>query len=37
MTSIWPAPAVFQKLIEQLVGDISSMACYVDDIVITGR
>ena len=31
------APAVFQKLIEQLVGDIPGVACYLDDIVVTGR
>ena len=31
------APAVFHKLIEQLVGDIPGVACYLDDIVVTGR
>ena len=31
------APAIFQKLIEQLVGDISGVACYLDDIVVTGK
>ena len=30
------APALFQKLIEQLVGDIPGVACYLDDIVVTG-
>jgi len=30
------APALFQKLIEQLVGDIPGVACYLDDIVGTG-
>ena len=31
------APAIFQKLIEQLVGDIPGVACYLDDIVVTGK
>ena len=31
------APAVFQKFIEQLVGDTPGVACYQDDIVVTGR
>ena len=31
------APAIFQKFIEQLVGDIPGVACYLDDIVVTGR
>ena len=30
-------PALFQKLTEQLVGDIPGVACYLDDIVVTGR
>ena len=30
------APAVFQKFNEQLVGDIPGVACYQDDIVVTG-
>ena len=30
------APALFQKLIEQLVGNIPGVACYLDDIVVTG-
>ena len=31
------APAVFQKFIEQLVGDTPGVACYQDDIVVIGR
>ena len=31
------APAVFQKLTEQTVGDIPGVACYLDDIVVTGK
>ena len=31
------APAVFQKLMEQIVGDIPGVACYLDDIVVTGK
>ena len=31
------APAIFQKQIEQLVGDIPGVACYLDDIAVTGR
>ena len=30
------APALFQTLIEQLVGDIPGVASYLDDIVVTG-
>ena len=30
------APALFQKLIEQLVGDIPGVACYLDDIIVIG-
>ena len=31
------APAIFQKFIEQLVRDIPGVACYLDDIIVTGR
>ena len=31
------APAVFQKLIEQMVSHIPGVACYLDDIVVTGK
>ena len=31
------APAIFQKFIEQLVRDIPGVACYLDDIMVTGR
>ena len=31
------ACAVIQKFIEQLVGDIPGVACYLDDSVVTGR
>ena len=31
------APAIFQKIMEQTVGDISGVACYLDDIVVTGK
>ena len=31
------APATFQKVIEQTVGDIRGVACYLDDIVVTGK
>ena len=31
------APAIFQRIIEQTVGDIPSVACYLDDIIVTGK
>ena len=39
MTPTWPelCTCCFQKSVEQLVGDIPDMACYLDDIVMTGR
>ena len=31
------APAIFQRIIEQIVGDISVVACYLDDIIVIGK
>ena len=31
------APAIFQRIIEQTVADIPDVACYLDDIIITGK
>ena len=31
------APAIFQRIIEQTVADIPGVACYLDDIIITGK
>ena len=31
------APAIFQRIIEQTVGDIPGVACYLDDIIVTGK
>lgn len=31
------APAIFQKLIDQVLQGIDSVICYLDDILITGR
>ena len=31
------APAKFQRIIEQTVADIPGVACYLDDIIITGK
>ena len=31
------APAIFQRIIEQTVGDIPCVACYLDDIIVTGK
>ena len=30
------APGIFQRLIEQTVGDIPGVACYLDDIIVSG-
>ena len=32
-----PAPAIFQKLVDNLVAGISGVAAYLDDIIVTGR
>ena len=29
--------AIFQRVIEQIVADIPGVACYLDDIIITGK
>jgi len=31
------APAVFQKIMEQTLSDIPGVACYLDDLIITGK
>ncbi|XP_064464481.1 uncharacterized protein K02A2.6-like [Ornithodoros turicata] len=31
------APAVFQRTMEQVIAGLSSVACYLDDIIVTGR
>ena len=31
------APAIFQRIIEQTIGDIPGVACYLDDIIVTGK
>ncbi|XP_064468972.1 uncharacterized protein K02A2.6-like [Ornithodoros turicata] len=31
------APAVFQRTMEQVIAGIPSVACYLDDIIVTGR
>ena len=31
------APAIFQRIIEQTLADIRGVACYLDDIIITGK
>ena len=31
------APAIFQRIIEQTVGDIPGVAGYLDDIIVTGK
>ena len=31
------APAIFQRIIEQTVGDIPGVASYLDDIIVTGK
>ena len=32
-----PAPAIFQKLVDNLVAGITGVAAYLDDIIVTGR
>ena len=32
-----PAPAIFQKLVDNLVADIPGVAAYLDDIIVTGQ
>ena len=31
------APAIFQRIIKQTLADIPGVACYLDDIIITGK
>ena len=31
------APAVFQQLMEQILKGLQGVACYLDDVLITGR
>ncbi|XP_064488330.1 uncharacterized protein K02A2.6-like [Ornithodoros turicata] len=31
------APAVFQRTMEQVISGLPSVACYLDDIIVTGR
>ena len=31
------APAIFQRIIEQTLAGLPGVACYLDDIIITGR
>ena len=31
------APAIFQRIIEQTLADIPGVACYLDDIIVTGK
>ena len=31
------APAIFHRIIEQTIGDIPGVACYLDDIIVTGK
>ena len=31
------APAIFQKIIDQTVADITGVVCYLDDLVVTGK
>ena len=32
-----PAPAIFQKLVDNLVSGITYVAAYLDDVIVTGR
>ncbi|KAI0210064.1 hypothetical protein LSAT2_005207, partial [Lamellibrachia satsuma] len=32
-----PAPAIFQKLVDNLVAGIPGVAAYLDDIIVTGQ
>ena len=32
-----PAPAIFQKLVDNLVSGIQYVAAYLDDVIVTGR
>ena len=31
------APAIFQKIIEQTIADVPGVACYLDDLIVTGK
>ena len=31
------APAIFQKIIDQTIADITGVVCYLDDLVVTGK
>lgn len=34
---ITPAPAIFQKLMKTVLGDLSGVTCYLEDNLVTGR